>query len=169
MMFMEDPLMRYIVPVLVLITAAAAAVPSAPEGGRQDGLTEAERIEWRLGRIEARVLSEDVELRRMDEALGAELLAVMEEARPGVSDDARRLAALRGRDGALAEDAAETARLEARVDAARRAALRQHRIASMVDAFHRLLRDRMIRADPEAGRLLERYAELHGGSGPGKP
>lgn len=155
----------FVVPAFALL-AAAAAVPLIASAGQEDPRAEAARIERRLERIEARVLSADADLRRMNDALGAELLAAMESHSPGVMDDAQRLAALRASSGdGGAATAAEARGLEARVDAARVAALRRPPLAARVDAFHRLLRERMIRSDPEARALLRRYGELHGISG----
>lgn len=154
---------RYAAPALLLI-AAVAAEPSLARGGAQEApRAEAARIERRLGEIEARVLRGDAELQAMNEALGAELLAAMEEISPGVADDARRLAALRA-GAAGAPDAAgadDERRMEARIDAARTAAMGRDRLATMVEAFHHLLRDRMVQAEPETEALLRRYGELH--------
>lgn len=155
-------MLRYALPVLFLAAAFAAVPSAAPGRAQEDARAEAARIERRLDRIEARVLGEDAELRRMNQALGDELLAVMEAISPGAEDDARRLAALRESTDSEHEGgaAAEVRRLEARVEAVRSAALRQPRMWAMVEAFHLLLREKMIRTDPEAGSLLERYADL---------
>jgi hypothetical protein len=162
---MRKIMLRDAVLALALGLTAAAAPLLAPGGAGEGAGAEAARIERRLERLEARLLAEDDELRRMNRALGAELLAAMERASPGAADDARRLAALRAADAS----SPEARRLEARVEAARRAALRDGRVASMVDAFNRLLREKMARADPEAGRLLARYAELRGSPGAAEP
>ena len=164
-------MLRYVLPALFLV-AAIAAVPSAePNRAQEDARVEAARIERRLDRIEARVLGEDAELRRMNQALGAELLAAMEAVSPGAGDDARRLAALRASTDSEHEEAAaaEVRRLEAKLEEVRSAALRQPRMWAMVEAFHLLLREKMIEADPEAGSLLERYADLHESAGAAEP
>jgi hypothetical protein len=156
-------MLRYALPVLFLVAAFAAFPSAAPDRAQEDARAEAARIERRLDRIEARVLGEDAELRRMNQALGEELLTVMEAISPGAEEDARRLAALRARtdaEDAAEPSAAEVRRLEAKVEAVRSAALRQPRMSAMVEAFHLLLREQMIRTDPEAGSLLERYADL---------
>lgn len=159
----------------VMLVIAAVSLPLGPHGGahaQEGALAEAARIERTLERIEARVLREDAEVRRLNEALGGALLAGMEAARPGVAADARRLAELRARatdalergDGDEAGAAlAGIPPLEARVGAARTAALRDPRLAAMVEAFNTLLRERMMAADTGAARLLARYAELHDG------
>jgi hypothetical protein len=169
---LEGTMLRYVLPALFLIAAVAAVPSAAPGRAQEDVRAEAARIERRLDRIEARVLGEDAELRRMNQALGDELLAAMEAISPGAEDDARRLAALRARTDAenpAEPSAAEARRLEAKVEAVRSAALRQPRMRAMVEAFHLLLREKMIEADPEAGPLLERYADLHERAGVGDP
>jgi hypothetical protein len=156
-------MVRFLAPALALAALAAAALQlavSARGGAQEDPRAEAAAIEAQLQRIETRVLRGDAELRRLNRALGAEVLAAMEAVRPGVVRDVRRLAALRGGGGG---DGApdEVRRLEAAVEAARREALLRPRLASMADAFHALLRERMIAADPGAEHLFQRYAELH--------
>ena len=155
-------MVRFIAPALVALAAAALPLTvSARDGAQEDPRAEAAAIEARLQRIETRVLRGDAELRRLDQALGAEVLAAMEAARPGTERDVRRLEALRSGAGKGAAAADEARRLEAAVEAARRAALRAPRLAAMADAFHHLLRERMMAADPEAERLFRRYAALH--------
>lgn len=147
----------------VVLAAAALVLPSLASGRAQEGARgEAARIERRLERIEARVLREDAGLRRLDEALGAALLAGMEAVRPGTGERVRLLASLEERAAAAGgADPGRIRRLRAEVEAARLEALADPRLAAMVDAFQALLRERMLRADPGAARLLARYAELH--------
>ena len=164
--------MLRIVPFALAALAVAVALRLSPGPTQEGAHAEAARIERRLERIEARVLRDDAELRRLNQALGAELLDAMEAAHPGISDEVGRVPTLlaraaeareRGDAAAAAESLAEARRIEARVDAARSSALGLPGLASMVDAFNALLRERMIRAEPEAERLLTRYAELHEG------
>lgn len=129
---------------------------------------EAARIEAALAEIEARTL-DDPALRRMDRALGDELMAAMVRGDPGLAaavgrlpllDDARARAVQAGDAAAAAEAARRIAAIERRYLGAQSAALRDASLAERVDRFHALLRRRMVETDQSAGALLRRYAEL---------
>lgn len=135
---------------------------------------EAARVEAALAEIEARTLG-DPALRRMDEALGDELMAAMVRGDPGLAaavgrlpllDDARTRAIQAGDAAAAAEAERTIAAIERRYLDAQSAALRDASLAERVDRFHTLLRRRMMATDESARVLLRRYAELQSVPGP---
>lgn len=159
-------------PLLLAVVAAASAPPSAAaqDGGdrRQAWRAEAAGIVARLERIEAGLL-EDPELRRMDQALGAELIEQMLRADPALARDAGRLprldeerAAARARDdtAALRRLDAELGGMQGRWKRAHAAALADAELAAKVRVFNALLRERMRASSPAAGRLLDRLRVL---------
>jgi hypothetical protein len=159
-----------------LLCAAAACVVCAQvrRPAAETAEAEAARIEAALAEIESRVLR-DPELRRMDQALGDELMAAMVRADPGVAaavgrlpllDDARARAIHAGDAAAAAEAARGIAAIQRRYLDAQAAALRDASLAERVDRFHARLRRRMVETDESAGALLRRYAELQSLLGP---
>jgi hypothetical protein len=149
-----------------LASCAACAQVHRPAAGGEDA--EAARIEAALAEIESRALR-DPELRRMNEALGDELMGAMVRADPGLADavgrlqlldDARSHAIHAGDAAAAAEAARGIAVIERRYLAAQAAALRDAALAERVDRFNTLLRRRMIETEGAADGLLRRYAEL---------
>lgn len=153
-----------------LALLAACAESQAQEAGTEAVRSEITRIEGALAEIESRAL-QDPELRRMDQALGAELMDAMIAADPGLPAAAESLVLLRGRhQQAVQAGDAEAARdlgrrieaIEQRYLQAQADALRRPSLAERVDRFNTLLRRRMIRTDDAAERLLRRYAELRG-------
>lgn len=150
---------------VVLLHAGCA---QAQEPAAETARAEAARIEAALADIESRALR-DAELRRMNQALGEELMEAMLRADPGLTAAAERLPLLqdaRARaidtgDAAAAADAARRiAAIERRYLRAQSAALRQGPLAERVDRFNALLRRRMIETEEAADGLLRRYAEL---------
>lgn len=156
---------------LVTLVCAAASCVACAQVHRPVAETaeaEAARIEAALAEIESRALG-DPALRRMDRALGDELMAAMVRGDPGLAaavgrlpllDDARTRAIRAGDASAAAEAARRIAAIERRYLAAQSAALRDASLAERVDRFHALLRRRMVETDESAGALMRRYAEL---------
>lgn len=156
---------------LCLCIAAAAMTCAALPAAAQDRTpadearhAEASGIVARLERLEAGLLR-DPELRRMDQALGAELMDGMLRADPGLSRDAERLPRLQAtRDGArergdtidLRRLRGELAEIQLRWNQAQAAALADPRLAAKVRVFNALLRERMRASSPQAARLLDR-------------
>lgn len=160
------------VQVLAVLWALAALPACAETQAAETGALRSEvgRIESMLAEIEARALR-DPELLRMNESLGAELMAAMVEADPGLPAAAGALPLLQDRysDAIQAGDAAAAAEVGRRIAAieerylrAQAAALRESALAERVERFNALLRRRMIETDAAAADLLERYAELRG-------
>ena len=158
---------------LLLAAAAVACAPlsaAAQNGGdrHEAWRAEAAGIVARLERIEAGLL-EDPELRRMDQALGAELLEEMLRADPALAGDAGRLprldaewTAARARDdtAALRRLDAEMAQMQGRWRQAQAAALADPELAAKVRVFYALLRERLRASSPAAARLLDRLRVL---------
>lgn len=142
--------------------AAPSPVDRAGLRARADALAE------RLEKIEARALREP-ELRRMNQALGAQLMDGMVAADPRLEEElarvpkltARAAAARRGGDSAgLREARRELGAISRRFSRAREAALRDRQLAVRVSVFDHLLRERMLSIDPAAARLLARYQRV---------
>lgn len=160
---------------VVAVLCALAPLPAcaesqAREAGAEAVRSEITRIEGALAEIESRAL-QDPELRRMDQALGEELMDAMIAADPALPAAAERLMHLRERHQAAVDAGeADAARdLGGRIEAieqrylqAQAHALRRPSLSERVDRFDTLLRRRMIRTDDAAERLLRRYAELRG-------
>ena len=155
------------------VLCALALLPACAETQATEAKplrSEVGRVEAALAEIEARALR-DPELLRMDEALGAELMAAMVRADPGLPAAAGLLPLLQEQYGSAvrAGDAAAAARVGRRIAAVERrylraqeAALRNPSLAERTDRFNTLLRWRMIETDRAAEGLLRRYAELRG-------
>jgi hypothetical protein len=158
---------------LLLAATAVACAPlaaAAQNGGDRHEAWRAEAvgIATRLEQIEAGLL-EDPELRRMDQALGAELIAEMLRADPALARDAERLPTLdaertaaRARDDgtSLRRLDAERAEMQRRWKRARAAALADAELAAKVRVFNALLRERLRVSSPAAARLLDRLHVL---------
>jgi hypothetical protein len=160
------PLTRLIAILFVLPWQAGCA--QAQDPATEPARAEAARIEAALAEIESRALR-DAELRRMNLALGEELMDAMLRADPGLAaaagrlqllEDARARAIEAGDAAAAAEAARGIAAVEQRYLRAQRAALRHGQLAERVDRFNALLRRRMIETEGAADGLLRRYAEL---------
>lgn len=144
-----------------------AALPAAAQnGGTADEAWRAEAagIVARLERLEAGLL-QDPELRRMDQALGAELMDGMLRADPGLPRDAERLPRLqaeregareRGDTIALRRLRGERGEIQSRWEQAQAAALADPELAAKVRVFNALLRERLRASSPAAARLLDR-------------
>ena len=165
-------LIRLVTLFCAVASCAACAQVHRPAGEAEDA--EAARIEAALAEIESRAL-DDPALRRMDQALGDELMAAMVRADPGLAtavgrmpllDDARTRAIQEGDAAAAAEAARAIAAIERRYLAAQSTALRDAALAERVDGFNARLRRRMVETDESAGALLRRYAELRSLHGP---
>jgi hypothetical protein len=165
-------LIRLVAVFCAVASCVACAQAHRPVAEEKDA--EAARIEAALGEIESRALA-DPELRRMNEALGEELMAAMVRGDPGLAaavgrlpllDDARARAIQAGDAATATEAAREIAIIERRYLAAQAAALRDASLAERVDRFNALLRRRMAETDESAGALLRRYAELQPLIGP---
>lgn len=159
---------------LFCAVASCVACAQVHRPAAETAEAEAARIEAALAEIEARALG-DPALRRMDQALGDELMAAMVRGDPGLTaamgrlpllDDARTRAIRSGDAAAAAEAARRIAAIERRYLDAQSAALRDASLAERVDRFHALLRGRMVATDESAGALLRRYAELRSVPGP---
>jgi hypothetical protein len=157
---------RLVTLVGALLCQAGCAQAQQPAADAARG--EAARIEAALAEIESRALR-DAELRRMNQALGEELMEAMLRADPGLAAAAGRLQlleeararAINASDAAAAAEAARgIAAIERRYLRAQSAALRQGPLAERVDRFNALLRQRMIETEEAADGLLRRYAEL---------
>ncbi|HEU0299499.1 MAG TPA: hypothetical protein VFR37_08600 [Longimicrobium sp.] len=153
---------------LLCMLLCQAGCAQAQETLTESARAEAARIEAELAEIESRALH-DPELRRMDQALGQELLEAMLRADPGLAaaagrlpllQDARARAVDEGDAAAAAEAAQQIDAIERRYLRAQRAALRHGPLAERVDRFHTLLRRRMVETEEAAESLLRRYAEL---------
>ncbi len=160
------PIARLAVLLCALLCQAGCA--QAQEPATETARAEAARIEATLADIESRALR-DAELRRMNQALGEEMMEAMLRADPGLAaaagrlpllEDARARAIDAGDAAAAAEAARRMAAIERRYLRAQRAALRQGPLAERVDRFNALLRRRMIETEEAADGLLRRYAEL---------
>jgi hypothetical protein len=157
---------------LVTFALGCAAAPAAAQdgdGGRAEWRREAERIVSRLERIEGRLLESDAELRRLDVALGADLMAGILEADPALARDADRLPRLdaqmeaarqRGDSAALRRAETEMAGMQRRWTEAHARALRDPALDTKVRVFQALLRERMRETDPAAAGLLDRLEVL---------
>lgn len=154
--------------VLLCVLLLHAGCAQAQEPVTQTARAEAARIEAALARIESRALR-DPELRRMDQALGEDLMEAMLRADPGLAAAAGRLTLLQdararaidaGDDAAARKAARRIAAIERRYLRAQSAALREAALAERVDRFNALLRRRMIETEEAADGLLRRYAEL---------
>ena len=130
---------------------------------------ESERIARRLEEIQERTL-EDPALRRMNEALGAEVQAAMAKADSGLARELARIPEMesrareaeeRGDRAALRDLTAELREIERRYQAAQAAALGDAELAAKVRFFNSLLQRRMVATDPETSRLLARFQELN--------
>lgn len=160
------PLTRLVVIFFVLPWQAGCA--QAQEPATETARAEAARIEAALADIESRALR-DAELRRMNQALGEDLMDAMLRADPGLAaaagrlpllEDARARAIDAGDAAAAAEAARGIAAIERRYLRAQSAALRHDPLAERVDRFNALVRRRMIETEEAADGLLRRYAEL---------
>jgi hypothetical protein len=152
---------------IAVAAMTCAALPAAAQHGSPADdawRAEAAGIVARLERLEAGLL-QDPELRRMDQALGAELMDGMLRADPGLPRDAERLPRLQAeRDGARERGdtiafrrlRGELAEIQSRWKQAQAAALADPELAAKVRVFNALLRERMRASSPAAARLLDR-------------
>lgn len=159
---------------LFCVAASCVACAQVHRPAAETAEAEAARIEAALAEIESRALG-DPALRRMDQALGDDLMAAMVRGDPGLAAavgrlpllaDARTRAIQAGDAAAAAEAARRIDAIERRYLDAQSAALRDASLAERVDRFHTLLRRRMVATDESAGALLRRYAELQSILGP---
>ena len=158
--------------VCLLAAACGRASPerrrTAPPAERPVLRGQADELAERLEKLEARALR-DPELQRMNLALGADLMDGMVAADPRLPRalervpelEARAAAAQRRGDAAGVREARrELGKISRRFRTAREAALRDRELAGRVTIFNDLLRERMLRTDPAAARLLARYQRV---------
>jgi hypothetical protein len=158
-------------PLLAQQHRAPAARPMSatiPAGDAKTWVNEVRQLHTRLEALQAKAL-EDAQLSAQQQELGSGIRAAMLKLDPTLDqalargmqlEKAAAAAQQRGDQAQLMELAAEMQKIQARFVSVQQRALAEPQLAAQVRSFQSRLQQQMAKLDPQAPKLIARFAEL---------